>query len=179
MRKYQFNLIAIICFILITASIYSTNAFGKKPARVIAGWVEKVIIENQEFEVKAKLDTGAQTSSIHAINIKPYKKNKERRVEFTLVLNDSKDNIHELKLDKPRSRKSLIKNHNGEHDKRYVVDLEICFNGRKHITEFNLTNRDEFIYDVLLGRKFLQETAIIDSDKTFLTLASCQLESNK
>ena len=174
MKNYKYKYFSLIIILLLAGVFYSTNAFSKKPARVIAGWVEKVIIENQEFEVKAKLDTGAQTSSIHAVDIKPFKKGNKRWVRFTLLLTDSEDKLHELVLEKPRTRKSLIKNHDGKHDKRYVVDLEICFNGRKYITEFNLAYRDEYIYGVLLGRQFLRETAIIDPDKTFLTLAKCE-----
>lgn len=171
-RKFSYNMT--ICFMLIVGCIYSANAFSKKPARIIAGWVEKIIIENHDFEVKAKLDTGARTSSIHAIDIKPFKKDNEKWVKFTLLIRDDKEKLHELKLKKPRSRKARIKNHNGEHDRRYVVDLEICFNGGKYITEFNLTNRDEYIYDVLLGRQFMKDIALIDPDKTFLTQTKCK-----
>lgn len=146
---------------------------SKEPAKVIAGWVENVHIENQDYKVKAKLDTGAKTSSIHATNIESFKINEEKWVRFTLSLVDSKENRHKINIEKPRSRKTSIKNHDGSPDKRYVVELQICFNGRTFTTEFTLADRSEYIYDVLLGRQFLKNVAVIDPDETFLTLAEC------
>lgn len=149
-------------------------SYAKEPARVIAGWVEKVRVNGYDFEVKAKLDTGARTSSINAKDIKSFKKDGERWVKFTLVLEDSKDNLHEIEIEKPRSRKTNIKNHDGEHDKRYVVDLDVCFNGRLYTTEFTLADRREYIYDILIGRQFLKKVAIVDPKSIFLTNAKCK-----
>jgi hypothetical protein len=159
---------------LMVLTICPNGAWAKDPARVIAGWVEKVRIDNYDFDVKAKLDTGARTSSIHAKNIKSFKKDGERWVRFTLILTDSKDNKHEMKMEKPRSRRTNIKNHNGEHDERHVVDFEVCFNDRRTTTEFTLADRREYIYDILLGRQFLKQTAIIDPKRIFLTTAKCK-----
>ena len=160
--------------VIVILTISCNAAWAKDPARVIAGWVEKVRIDNHEFDVKSKLDTGARTSSIHARNIKSFKKEGERWVRFTLILTDSKDKKHEIEMEKSRSRRTNIKNHNGEHDKRHVVDFEVCFNGRKIQTEFTLADRREYIYDVLLGRQFLKQTAIVDPKRIFLTTAKCE-----
>ena len=162
------KVISVLCLVLL-----ATNLYAKDPARVIAGWVEKVRLNGHEFDIKAKLDTGARTSSIHAKNIKSFKKDGERWVKFTLVVKDSKDNMHEIALEKPRSRRTKIKNHDGEHDRRHVVDFEVCFNGKEYTTEFTLADRSEYIYDVLLGRQFLKKTAIIDPKSIFLTTPKC------
>lgn len=164
---------------LLTAVIFCcclslSTTFAKEPARVIAGWVEKIRIENQPYDIKAKLDTGAKTSSIYADGIELFKKNGKRWVRFTLLLTDSKGKHHELELEKPRSRKVNIKNHNGNHDQRYVIELNICFNARSFTTEFTLADRSEYIYGVLLGRKFLKHVAIIDAKETFLTSSTCE-----
>ena len=174
MSKENILLRRLIVILILFSSGYILPLHSKEPARVIAGWVEKVRIENQAYEVKAKLDTGARTSSIHASNIKSFKKDGERWVKFTLELTDNKDKKHTLKLEKPRSRRTNIKNHDGEHDKRAVVDLDLCFNGNTYTTEFTLADRTEYIYDVLLGRQFLKKIAIVDPTKTFLTLAKCE-----
>ena len=171
--SHTHNLLMLMLFLIMTL-VLPCQAFAKDPARVIAGWVEKVRIDNNDFDVKAKLDTGARTSSINARNIKSYKKDGERWVSFTLVLTDSKDKEHMIEVEKPRSRRTKIKNHDGEHDRRQVVDLEICFNGRKITTEFTLADRREYIYDVLLGRQFLKQAAIVDPKRIFLTTANCE-----
>ncbi len=164
----------LLLFFFASSILFSNSLWAKDPARVIAGWVEKVRIGNQDFDVKAKLDTGARTSSINARNIKSFKKDGVRWVKFTLILVDSKDNMHEIEIEKQRSRRTNIKNHDGQHDKRHVVDFEVCFNGRKITTEFTLADRREYIYDVLLGRQFLKNTAIVDPKRIFLTTAKCE-----
>lgn len=162
-----------LIFFFASSILFSNNLWAKDPAKIIAGWVEKVRIEHQDFKVKAKLDTGARTSSIHAKNIKSFKKGGERWVRFTLVLLDSKDIVHEIEMEKPRSRRTNIKNHDGNHDKRYVVDLDMCFNGHIVSTEFTLADRKEYIYDVLLGRRFLRKFALVDPSRIFLTSDHC------
>ena len=169
--------IYIVATLIILFIAYPLISHSKDPAKVIAGWVEKVRIENQPYDIKAKLDTGAKTSSIHAINVEPFKKDGKRWAKFTLLLTDSRGNKHKLDMETPRVRKANIKNYDGVHDQRYVVDLDICFNGRKYLTEFTLADRSEYIYDVLLGRQFLKKVAIIDPNSTFLTLATCELDS--
>jgi len=170
----DFTKIKIISAIIFALLIYTPDSFSKEPARVIAGWVENVRVENQSYDLKAKLDTGAKTSSIYAIDIEPFKKNGKRWARFTLLLNDGRGKEHKLALEKPRLRKANIKNHDGIHDQRYVVNLDLCFNGRKFVTEFTLADRSEYIYGVLLGRQFLKKAAIIDPSNTFLTLSSCE-----
>ncbi len=165
---------ALLIFSFASSILFSSNLSAKDPARIIAGWVENVQLEDQEFDVKAKLDTGARTSSINARDIKSFKNNGERWVKFTLILVDSKNNKHEIEMEKPRSRQTNIKNHDGESDKRHVVELEVCFNGRKITTEFTLADRREYIYDVLLGRQFLKNTAIVDPKRIFLTTTNCE-----
>jgi|TARA_B110000238_G_C16106793_1_gene430808 hypothetical protein len=90
---------------------------------------------------------------------------------------DSRGKEHKLDLEKPRLHKANIKNHDGVHDQRYVVNLDLCFNGRKFLTEFTLADRSEYTYGLLLGRQFLKKSAIIDPANTFLTLASCEQTS--
>jgi len=151
----------------------AATASSRDPGKVIAGWIEKISLTEQNVTIKAKLDTGAKTSSIHAINIEQYKRAGKRRVKFDLLLTDINDQQHTLHMDRPRARRVAIKNTDGDHDRRAVVDLEICFDGRRQTTEFTLADRSEYLYDVLLGREFLQGIAVIDPEKTFLTQAAC------
>lgn len=148
-------------------------ASSKTPGKVIAGWVEKVGFGDEGAIIKAKLDTGAKTSSIHAENIEKFKKDDDHWVRFTLMLEDKKGKLHEIAMEAPRSRRVKIKNHDGDHERRVVVDLDFCFDGRQHTAEFTLANRSEYIYSVLLGREFLKGVAVVDPDATFLTKAAC------
>lgn len=170
---YLFNSI-IIATVLLFAGVSTSYAKDKDPARVIAGWLENVTIEGQTFEVKAKLDSGAKTSSIHALNIEAFKKGDKDFVKFDLPLIDKHGESQLLSFERPRTRKVKIKNHNGKHDNRYVVKLDICFNGVSHPVQFTLADRSQFNYNILLGRRFLGKVAIIDPLHTFLTTAVCK-----
>jgi len=171
-HKQTFATVLVMGLILITTTNLSF-AGRTTPAKVVAGWVEKVVIENQDYAVKAKLDTGANTSSIYAENIELFEKDKDKWVRFTLVLPDENKSLQRITLEKPRARRVKVKEHDGEHDRRPVVELDICFNGFHYNAQFTLANRQEYIYAILLGRRFLSEKAIIDPNETFQTLAMC------
>ncbi|MBL1293974.1 MAG: ATP-dependent zinc protease [Thiotrichales bacterium] len=149
-------------------------AGSDNPGKVIAGWVEKVSLIGHPNILKAKLDSGAKTSSIHAENVELFKRDGERWVRFKLLLTDKKGNTKRLAMEKVRERRVKIKEHDGNHDSRPVVKIDICFDGRSYSVEFTLADRSEFIYPVLLGRRFLAGIAVIDPEATFLTQAQCK-----
>lgn len=146
---------------------------SEQAGKVIAGWVESITFPDKELVVKAKLDSGAKTSSIFGVNVESFEKDGDPWVRFDLYLEDIRDEAHRIQMERPLTRWVKIKNHDGNHDRRMVVELEFCFDGRRHTTEFTLADRNEFIYDVLLGREFLKGVAVIDPEETFLTLAAC------
>jgi hypothetical protein len=162
-----------LCAAILLLAAPLSQGSSQDPGKVIAGWIEKISLVEHPLILKAKLDTGAKTSSIHAINVEQFKKDGDRWVRFDLLLTDVNDKQHTIHMETPKARRVRIKNTDGDHDRRAVVELEICFDGRKHVTEFTLANRAEYIYDVLLGREFLQGIAVIDPENTFLTQAGC------
>ena len=158
---------------LVSSFLFSsaTLAGSETPGKVIAGYVEKITVKESGRVVKAKLDSGAATSSIHAKVIKKFKKGGKRYIRFEL-LPDVGDLSEPHVLVRERVRKVRIKDNNGG-EPRYVVNLEFCFNGRLEKAEFTLAEREKYIYPVLLGREFLAGVAIIDSELSFLTQAHC------
>lgn len=141
-------------------------------ATILAGWVERISID-QTHSLKAKLDSGALTSSIHAVNIKTFKKKKKTWVSFDLEFTNAKGELETVSFEKPKERGVKIKDHDDPSSRRVVVLLDFCFDGRLHEAEFTLADRSNFIYPVLLGRRFLREVAIVDSNQTFLTQEGC------
>lgn len=146
----------------------------------IMGWVENIYLPPSYTKLKAKLDTGATTSSIDARDIEPFLRNGEQWVRFTLQ-RDGKDayvgkegQLHPAKpalnliVERPVERVVKIKRHNHMSMERYVVRLPVYIAGRHHDAEFSLIDRRKFIYPVLLGRRFLKDIAIVDPGKTFL-----------
>lgn len=158
------------------ALLFATHSFAssKTPGKVIAGWVEKVTVVSADLVTKAKLDTGAKTSSIYAVNVENFKRNGERWTRFDLVVTDLQDKEKIVSLERKRIRKVRIKGEDDEYDRRSVVMLPICFDGRSYDVEFTLANRKNYIYPVLLGREFLEGRAIVDPEDTFLIKAACE-----
>ncbi len=163
--------------LLSMACVLADSAWAKQDApfeKVLAGSIEHVSLAvRPAFVVNAKLDTGATTSSIHAQNVRAFSKNRQQWVRFDLVLANDKGEVLRRELESPRKRAVRIKNHDGHHDLRYVVELDICFNGRMQRSSFTLADRSEFNYPVLLGREFLNGRVIIDPEKKFITDMPC------
>ncbi len=145
--------------------------------KVIAGWVERVVLLPAGHDVKAKLDTGAKTSSLSARDIERFEKDGRRWVRFTLSYEDSFDRKLEQQLERPVVRRVRIKEHVGEYNSRPVVKLGLCFDGRRTEAEFSLVDRSNFIYPVLLGRRFLARHAVIDPSQTFQLRKGCPADT--
>jgi len=165
-------------FTLLTTTLLACSAAASDPApdhagKMIAGWVEKVMLGPSQIRVSAKLDTGANTSSVHAEEIERFEKEGERWVRFTLVLEDEHDEVHRVPMEAPIHRRVRIKQHDDAPEARPVVELELCMAGRIRQAQFSLVDRGAFLYPVLLGRRFLAGSFVVDPGETFLTRAEC------
>jgi len=146
-----------------------------KPALEIFGWVERVELMDGDLSVKAKLDTGAATSSLDATNIERFRRDGQRWVRFTVTDPETDDQIE---LEKPLSRNVRIVRHSGEHQRRPVVKIPLCFGPFAREVEFSLIDRSNFIYPALLGRSALEGHALIDSGETFINYPDCAGNEN-
>ena len=145
---------------------------------VTYGWLESIYLQPSGKKIVAKLDTGARTSSIHATNIVPFEKDGARWVSFTV--SGKKPKGRRILIEQPVVRETLIKEHVGESQRRYVVELDFCLAGRIYRKEFSLANRENFHYRVILGRTALQGSIVVDSGKKFTADKSCTtLKNNK
>ena len=150
---------------------------SKHREMMILGWVEYVEFPDQKLKVKAKLDTGAKTSSLHAENIEWFTKKNEDWVRFEFQANnyfdpEKRGDSKTVTIEAPVQRSVLIKQHKRASAKRAVVILPFELAGKTHQAQFTLTDRSKFIYPVLLGRRFLKDAAIVDPGNTFLRTSS-------
>ena len=136
----------------------------------ILGWVEKASLPAVGLELKAKLDTGAETSSLDARIIKKFRKDGKRWIRFGLTDRDSGE---EIVLVRERVRTIGIVQHDGSRQTRPVVEMQVCIAGHTLQTEVSLIDRSEFIYPLLLGRSALASFALVDSGDTFLSEPDC------
>lgn len=137
------------------------------------GWIENVTIYPGNLQFKAKIDTGALTSSINAKNIEEFEKDDEQWVRFE-IHNKSGDTVE---LEMPVSREAIIKRHFGERQKRYVVRMDICLGDIHKETDVTLVDREGFLYALLIGRRYLKKHFIIDPAEQFTLEPACKNDS--
>jgi hypothetical protein len=135
------------------------------------GYIENVVIEPGNLQVKAKIDTGAKSSSIDAINILPFQRDGKQWVRFIVVVDGDKRRYFEI----PVVRTVGVRRAGAPVHRRYVVEMGICLGGIYKKTDVNLVNRKGMNYRMLIGRIFMKESFLVNPDATFLTSPSCKV----
>ena len=142
----------------------------------ILGWVENVRLMDPDIKLKAKLDTGAETSSLDVDIVKKFRMDDKRWVRFRVL---DRETGEEHVLVRERLRTVSIVRHDGKRQSRPVVEMKICVANRVLDTEVSLIDRSEFTYPLLLGRKTLESFALVDPANTFLSSPDCQIDPGK
>ena len=137
---------------------------------IVAGWVELVRINPGNLLVKAKLDTGARTSSMDAPHFEEFEKDGEKWVRFGFSTNERRS----VMIERPVKRVARIRDLNGPDQIRNVIEIGICLGDTYAVTEVTLFDRTGFNYRLLLGRSFLKKAGIVvDPDATHITKPRC------
>ena len=136
----------------------------------IFGWAEPVVLEEAGFRLEAKLDTGADTSSLDAIDIRRFRRKGKSWVRFTVEDHDEGETV---RLERPLLRRVRIKRHDGDSQRRSVVSLTVCLGDHRRKVEFSLIDRSQFDYPILLGRSALAGIAVVDPQVINLSEPDC------
>lgn len=138
--------------------------------------VDKLIVGSEEWcsfstlnipAIKARVDSGAKTSALHAVNISPFEKEGEKWVKFDVnpLQNNGKTIIHcEAKV----VDKRIVKSSSGSRESRYVIKTTIVLGEASWDIELTLTNRDSMGYRMLMGREAMGGRILVDPEKHFL-----------
>lgn len=146
----------------------SESARSGEPATL--GYIEDVHIGKLGLEMKAKLDTGADTSSLYARDIEVYRKSgKDSWVKFRVIGKNGRS----IRYDQNVLSFVAIKLKTGGTQRRPVIYLPLCIGGISGLAEFTLADRENFDYQVLIGREFLASRIVVDSGKTFAATDAC------
>ncbi len=103
--------------------------------------------------LRAKIDTGASTSSLHASDIVPFERDGEKWVRFTAHLGTLVQRRH--RCEAPMVARKSIRSSNGQAQTRYVIRTTLALGDRMWPVEFTLACRKSMRYRVLLGSKAL------------------------
>ncbi len=136
---------------------------------------QKLLIGSQEWcnfptlgipAIKARVDSGAKTSAIHAFNISPFRRNNEAWVSFEVhPLQNNRRTAVRCESRVVDRRK--IKNTSGVSESRYVIRVPMRFGEQEWDVEISLTNRDSMGYRFLLGRQAMLGRVVVDPELKF------------
>lgn len=137
------------------------------PAPFILGWEEWLALPDLGVPaIKAKIDTGARTSALHAFHIEPFGPISAPLVRFTVHPVRRRDDI-EIACAAPIVDRREVTSSNGERELRYVILTRVAIGGREWPIEVTLTNRENMSYRMLLGRQAIQEDMYVDPASSF------------
>ena len=134
----------------------------------LAGWREWVSLPDAGVEwIKAKLDTGARTSAIHAFDLEGFERDGQRMVRYSVHPWQATDEdavvVESTVLDRREVRSS-----SGHVEERYVVPMAITLVGRTVSVEMSLSRRDEMGFRMLVGREALRQGFVVDPGRSYL-----------
>ena len=159
---------------LIVAILIGTPFSAFAQEKLVVGLLEKVKICPENLIMTAKLDTGAEHSSLSAINIKEFVRDGKRWIRF---------DVHTQGLWKTREKRLLriakIKRHPNDHQERPVIRLGICLGKYYREVDFNLTDRRRFEHQMLIGRSFMNGLLVVDPAAEFSTTPNCDVSCGK
>lgn len=142
-----------------------------EPARV--GWLEGAYLQPWGVRVRAKLDTGAKTSAIHAENIETFERDAGMWVRFIFPYGRREGYPKGFTIERPVVREIRIKGDTGGTAARYVISLDVCVGGKTQTTEVSLSDRSHMNYPMILGRETLAGRFIVDAQQSFMADRSC------
>lgn len=134
----------------------------------IAGWREWVSLSAIGVPwIKAKLDTGARSSALHAFDIEELVGVDGDRVRFRVQpWQESADDS--VVVECPVHDRRLVRSSSGHSEERIVVLIEVELFGRTITAETTLSNRDQMGFRMLIGREALRQGFVVDPGRSFL-----------
>jgi hypothetical protein len=138
-------------------------------SRITVGWREWVALPELGIpRIKAKIDTGARSSALHAHEMKYVRRGGRRYVRFK-VFPDQKDDRAFIEVRAPWVEERRVRSSSGVQSIRPVVRTMLELGGERWPIEITLTRRDAMGFRLLLGRTALRTHCLVDPGASFLT----------
>lgn len=135
--------------------------------RQVYGWKEWIKVGTKADAMRAKLDSGARTSSLHAEGIEEFERDGRPWVRFTM-LDSNIEGFKEVLIKAPVQRVARVKNTDATIERRFVVELGFEIGGRQLREEFTLNDRSTMTCPVLIGRNALRHLGYLDCSRVDL-----------
>jgi ribosomal protein S6--L-glutamate ligase len=135
--------------------------------RFILGWEEWLSLPDLGLPaIKAKVDTGARTSALHAFSVEPFGPSSRPMVRFGVHPIPGRDDVEVYSTAEVLDRREVTSS-NGEHENRFVISTRVKMGDREWPIEVTLTNRDTMAYRMLLGRQAIKDDMFVDPTSSF------------
>jgi len=170
----QFNLThytLLVPLATLLAVMQPAVAHESGPSMAILGTLEEVQILPEDVILEARLDTGATSSSLNALNKQEFEKDGEDWIRFDII--DPEDEDRLITLERPIERMVRIRRHSGDHDRRPVVRMDFCIGAQRIIADTSLVDRTNLSYQALVGRSHLAGHILVDSADEHLRRPDC------
>ena len=145
-----------------------TNTKSKHQPNVTVGWREWIALPDWGVPfVKAKIDTGARTSALHAFDIETIERDGQPWARF--VIHPWQDSASdEVVVEAPLLAHRRVRSSSGAADERPVVTANVVLAGHARAVEMTLTRRDEMGFRMLIGRQALRGAFLVDPARSYL-----------
>jgi len=153
--------------------VYAKSADGKAKAQkmTIAGYIERVTIYPEDITVDARMDTGATSSSLNALDQERFKRDGADWVRFKII--DPDDKNKKITFEREIVRNVRILRHDGNHHLRPVVSMGFCIGSHYRQEDVTLQDRSKLTYQLLVGRKHMRDAVLVDSSSKHLLDPKC------
>ena len=132
------------------------------------GWREWVVLPGlNSVRLKAKVDTGARTSALHAFGLECFERDGQDWVRFAIHPHQ-RDDSYEILVEYPVSEYRMVRSSNGQQSRRPVITTLVAVGRYVWATEITLADRDAMGFRMLLGRHAIRGRFLVDSGRSFL-----------
>ncbi|SKA12705.1 ATP-dependent zinc protease family protein [Photobacterium toruni] len=160
--------------LVVAATVSSmTYAANECNGKYIVGPIETIHVKDLNMDFKARIDTGANTTSINAYDLHvidgnnnpennkaSWNQNLGKMISFKTENAQGQEETHTGKIIKI----SKIRNAQGV-ERRYAVVMDLVWNGKSHAIPVNLRDRKKLVYKLLIGRNWLDGRYLVDVSK--------------
>ena len=136
--------------------------------RIVLGWREWVHLPDLGLPwIKAKVDTGAKTSCLHAFSLDTFVKDGDNWVRFGIHPHQNETDT-EIYCEAKIIEQRIVSDSGGHKENRIVISSDIVLGEKRWPIEITLTNRDTMQFRMLLGRTAMQNLVTVKPDKSYL-----------